>query len=384
VSSDQDRGAPSFGDLFDDPDAPDDRPASVPASPAAAARAASPVAPAPAAQPDTTLAADAAAAADAEPAHAADTTGEIASYADDDHDLAHVSSEAEHQVAGFEHLDDEGQVEGSDDEALDDERADDDGWAPTHGTPDDEPSMYDSVMIAPLAGAMSGHPDADQAGDLVLEPEASPRPVTVAPLVAGAAGAAAGAAAVGAWDGVVDPAVSSAPATRVDTGRLYRSSGAEGPATLDAIPALDPGYVPARRVEEPVDTDEPVVAARRGSGLTYTGVVVVVFGATVLAAFVEALIKHQIGAITGVALAVSAIYSAVVVRRSDIWAAVVMPPLAFLAAALTAGQLTLDKSGSLLIREGFTIFRTLAVNAPWILGTTLVCLVIVLVRRRRG
>ena len=183
------------------------------------------------------------------------------------------------------------------------------------------------------------------------------------------------------WDGTVDPAISSAPAGRVDTGRLYRSAGAEGPATLDAIPAIDPSYAPGRRVE--VVADKVPQAQADGKGLTYSGVVVVVGAATVLVAFAEAILRQHIGVATGVALLVSSVYSALVVRRADIWAAVVVPPLAFLVAALTAGQLILDKSGSLLIREGFSLFRILATNAPWILGTTAVCLVIVLVRRRR-
>ncbi len=184
------------------------------------------------------------------------------------------------------------------------------------------------------------------------------------------------------WDGTVDPAVSSAPAGRVDTGRLYRSAGAEGPATLDAIPAIDPAHSPGRRVE--VAAERPAKEPSGESGLTYSGVVVVVGAVTVLVAFAEALVRHEIGWMTGLALLASSVYAAVVVRRADIWAAVVVPPLAFLAAALTAGQLTLDKSGSLLIREGFSLFRTLATDAPWILGTTAVCLVIVLVRRRRA
>jgi hypothetical protein len=186
--------------------------------------------------------------------------------------------------------------------------------------------------------------------------------------------------------------VSSAPAGRVDTGRLYRSAGAEGPATLDAIPAIDADHSPQRAV---VGTEYAV--GRNGSGgagsaatlsagtvgLTYSGVMVVVVAATVLVGFVEALLRNELGWVTGLALLVSSVYAAVFVRHADIWAAVVAPPLAFLAATLTAGQLTLGATGSLLEREGFMIFKSLAVNAPWILATTLICLAIVLVRRRR-
>ena len=247
------------------------------------------------------------------------------------HDLEHESDEAAHQVAGFEHDDTA--------DAVDDEPAPDDDVSPGRA----------AAVGAAAAGAVS---------------------VAAAP-----------------WDGTPDPAISSAPAGRVDTGRLYRSAGAEGPATLDAIPALDPVRLAEIEASRPVPAPAPAVGpATRGSsvGLTYSGVMVVVIAATVLVAFLEAVVRKEIGWLTGVALLVSTVYAAVFVRRADIWAAVVAPPLAFLAATLTAGQLTLGATGSLLEREGFMVFKTLAVNAPWILASTVVALVIVLVRRRRA
>lgn len=316
MSSDQERGAPSFGDLFDDPDSTETPEAPVAETP-----------PAPV-SPVTPAVVDA-------PAPADDlVTG---------HDLDHESDEASHLVAGFEHTD------------------------------DDASSGYDSVMIAPLAGILSDHPDQPDADAVARERSAG---VSVAP----AAAAATAAAGSGPWDGVVDPAISSAPAARVDTGRLYRSSGAEGPATLDAIPAIDPDYQPARRVEA---VAEPRTSTR-GGGLTYTGVAVVVIAVTVVVAFVEALLRKEIGVLTGVALLASSVYAALVVRRADIWGAVVIPPLAFLAATLTAGQLTQTRTGHFFIDQGSLLLLVLGSNALWVLGTTLVCLAIVLVRRRRA
>jgi hypothetical protein len=248
-----------------------------------------------------------------------------------------------------------------------------------------EPDAEDPTDAEPEADVAFSSPytegptSLDVAADEPL-PEEPPAPSYVAP-------AAAAAAAAAPWDGTVDPAASSSAASPVNTGRLYRSAGAEGPATLDAIPAIDPSYVPrAAAVADPVpsSTVTPPAVQGGGRGLTYSGVAVVVISVTVLVAFADALINDKLGIITGVALAVSSIYAAVTVRRAVIWAAVVMPPIAFLIAALTAGQLTLDSSGSLLIREAYMLFRTLAVNAPWILGTTVVCLVIVLVRRARS
>jgi hypothetical protein len=322
VSSSTGSGTPSFGDLFDDPDG-SEHPAAPVLDPGAET-------PRPVTLPrgshDT--ADHAPVAASDEPAatphpepHVQVEPVEVARTYRAEHDLDHESSEASHLVAGFEH---------------------------------DEPEE-------PRAGA-------------------------VAVAAAGAAAGGTAAARREPWDGVPDPAVASVPAGRVDTGRLYRSSGAEGPATLDAIPAIDPGRAPGAAVATaaPARPAAKAASVARGTGLTYSGVVVVIVAATVVAAFVEALLRHQIGWLTGLALLVSSVYCAVVVRRPDIWAAVVVPPLAFLVASLTAGQLTLDQTGSLLIREGYGLFRNLAVNAPWILGTTLICLVIVLVRRKRG
>jgi hypothetical protein len=315
VSDDQRAAAPSFGDLFDDPESPL-APVAESASPSGSVT----VSPPPSAQPSA-------------PVTAAD-------------DGDHESAEASHLVAGFE--------------ATHEVDTDDTDLASHDGDHDSAEAVH---LVAGFEHA-----------DVPAEDDAAP-----AAGIAAAAGTAAGVSvAAAAWDGTVDPSISSAPAGRVDTGRLYRSAGAEGPATLDAIPAIDPDRVAPR------PADMPVAASTYGSvGLTYSGVVVVDMAATVLAAFIEAILRHEIGWITGVALLVSSVYSALVVRRADIWAAVVVPPLAFLVAALTAGQLTLGKSGGFVIRQGVGLFQTLALNAPWVLGTTLICLVVVLVRRRR-
>jgi len=185
------------------------------------------------------------------------------------------------------------------------------------------------------------------------------------------------------WDGAVDPSISSAPATRVDTGRLYRSAGAEGVASMDAIPAIPILDTPAAHHAATAHRGTALVPAFAAAGLTFSGVVVVLTSATVLVGFADALLHGKVGILTGVALAISSLYAALLVRRVDIWAAVIVPPLAFLAATVTAGQLTLDKAGSLFVREGYTVVLALALNAPWIIGTTLICLVIVLIRRMR-
>lgn len=249
--------------------------------------------------------------------------------------------------------------------------------------PDDEPDV--PVMPAGVAG----FEHADEPEDEPAEPDVPAAPaaresVTVPPAVREPE-----------YMDVVPPVIATAaPAV---TGRLYRSSGAEGPQTDGAIPAIDPEYLAARDAERAAAAEaaakaKPAKAAKApkgaavqgGSGLTWSGVVVVVILGTVLVAFADALINNSLGILTGIALLVSSVYCALLVRPADIWAAAIIPPLAFLAAALTAGQLTLDSAGSLVVREGYMLLKTLAQNAPWIVGTTLICFVIVIVRRRRA
>ncbi len=347
MSSDQGPGAPSFGDLFEDPDA-------------------QPTPPLPAGAPPR-------------------------APVEDDHDLDHESSEASHQVAGFESTDDEPAPERVQDvpaasTLLGGEREPTSGSAAARSadTGPQPASGHDSTMLPPPVPAMAASPAPAPRGTapadsfVSVAPAGARGPVVIAPAVAASVGNAASGRPT-AWDGTVDPGVSSAPATRVDTGRLYRSAGAEGPATLDAIPAIDPQHTAARRVEAVLEKP-----TRGGRGLTYSGVFVVVGGATFLVALAEALLRHDLGVLTGLALLASSIYAALVVRPADIWAGVVVPPLAYLAAVLTAGQLTVDRTSRLLVDEGSLLFIQLGSNALWILGTTAVCLAIVLVRRRRA
>ena len=121
------------------------------------------------------------------------------------------------------------------------------------------------------------------------------------------------------------------------------------------------------------------------AGLRASGVWLVVLGVTVVMGFADALVTGQtgLGWLTGISLLIASIYAALVVRRADAIIAVIAPPLAFFLATVTAGQLTMPQTGSLLVREAFMIVTTLGNNAPWIFGSTFAALVIVLIRRRR-
>ena len=202
------------------------------------------------------------------------------------------------------------------------------------------------------------------------------------------------------WDAPIAPAAGGRAGRPVDTGRLYHSAGADGPATSEAIPALPlrreataaaPAVAAIPVLSDPaiasVEAAAPAahpVTTKTGRGLTYLGVVAVVTVPTLLVGLVQAAMSHEIGWVTGLVLLVTSTYAALTVRRTDFTAAVVMPSLAFLVTTLIAGQFALESGGSRLVREGYMIFRTLAVNAPWILAATAIAAVIVLVRRRKG
>jgi hypothetical protein len=228
------------------------------------------------------------------------------------------------------------------------------------------------------------------------------------------------------------PASPIVPADPVaDTGRLFRSQGVAGHGeavlalssdhlgrlrTLDRQQAV-PAEAGARPDAGPVDPDHlddpgiPAIAAgapipgagtaagrgrRREPGgsagvhhgsrqITGGAVYIIVIGVTLLVGFANALIASgDIGWPTGLALLASSVYAALTVRREDDTVAMIVPPIAFLLAALTAGQFFLGSSAGSLLNRIVVTFFTLADNWFWVIGATLAALVIVLVRRRRG
>ena len=81
---------------------------------------------------------------------------------------------------------------------------------------------------------------------------------------------------------------------------------------------------------------------------------------------------------------VASVYAALSVRRADDTVAMIVPPLAFLVAALTAGQINIGAVEGSLFNRAAVVFFTLAENWVWIIVATLAAAVIVLVRRKRG
>lgn len=203
--------------------------------------------------------------------------------------------------------------------------------------------------------------------------------------------------------------VAAVPQEQPATGRLFRSVGAS--AVEGAVPAISASQAsklrsmvpasaptappvviapdsaqPAAAVASVVTIDGPsevAVKARGGGSLTGMGVYAVVLGVTVAVAFVNVtLFGPDVNAITGVALAVSSVIAALLVRRADDVTAIIAPPLAFGLAAITAAQIGLTTTT--LANRFITAFFTLGNNWFWVIGSTLVAMAIVAVRRRKS
>lgn len=221
----------------------------------------------------------------------------------------------------------------------------------------------------------------------------------------------------------VPPPVAVPPDPIADTGRLFRSQGVvdhdeavlalasdhagrlrtlarrEEAAFPDAGPLEDGAPVEAEGEQAiAMDGIEPALAdgtrrgrRRRGTepghrarGITGGAVYLIVIGVTLLVAFANVLIADgKVGWPTGLALVISSVYAALTVRREDDTVAIIVPPVAFLVAALTAGQLFIGSAEGSLLNRAVVAFFTLADNWIWIIGATAAAVVIVLVRRRR-
>ena len=227
------------------------------------------------------------------------------------------------------------------------------------------------------------------------------------------------------------PTATPAPAREAETGRLFRSIDAD-PAT-GAIPALrgderrhlhtvgtrgshrepvvdtatvtsggaegaaheapeaptgrrQAEYGKNRRRNKRTDSKRAAVPAAvpSGPGLRAIGVFVVVIAVTLLLGLVDVLLGPGLGPIFGVGLLLSSVYGAFAVRRDDAVYAVTAPPIAALLAVVTVGQLNAGASADSLTGRVIVAFFALADNWMWIIGSTLLALVIVVVRSMRA
>ncbi|MGV1036024.1 MAG: DUF6542 domain-containing protein [Candidatus Nanopelagicales bacterium] len=207
------------------------------------------------------------------------------------------------------------------------------------------------------------------------------------------------------WPWEVDPAdrpdkVEAGPA--VKTERLYRSGGfsgetnAEDPmevtgvGTAGVLAGKEAPSAPyaAPAMSQPIPSaplTEAAPSTGANSGFSTLYVALIITGVTTAAAVIDMVINRQLTIITGIVFVLVCIFAAIKVRPSDLWTAVITPPLAFLAALIISGQITaLTGSGDLLLREATVIATGLAFNAPFVFGGTIAALIVVLARRPKA
>ena len=130
--------------------------------------------------------------------------------------------------------------------------------------------------------------------------------------------------------------------------------------------------------EAATGTDTPHARAR---GFRGGRVVALSTLAVIVVAALEATLRDRIGLWTGVTLVVVAVIAPLVTRAGDRSLPAMMPPLAFLAAVLIAGQLLVPASGgSLRTREAVMIVQNLGANAAWVVAATILSTSIAAIR----
>jgi hypothetical protein len=155
----------------------------------------------------------------------------------------------------------------------------------------------------------------------------------------------------------------------------------------EPAPALAVMSAPAPAPSQQAAPDRPRRSARTekpsSGSLTGLGVYAVTIGVTVILAFGETMFfGGELGLVTGIGLVVVSLVSAFVVRTRDGLHAIFAPPIAFLVAALTAGQMGVTATDT--PSRAVVVFFLLGNNSPWIIGATAASLVIVALRRRVG
>ena len=197
--------------------------------------------------------------------------------------------------------------------------------------------------------------------------------------------------------------------------RFYRAVGATGPQSEKAFPAL------ARRREKNIEdkfADSQEIAKKvesfyRGtspnqvitenltskanarddnservsgvkSSLSAKTAAILILVLPLIVGLIDVLVTGRIGIITSLAYSITLLYLATTINMRNAWDPVIAGPVAYLIVTLILGQLTLGSAGSFMLQQVAMILTTLAFNAPWIVGATVIAFVIALRRIRRS
>lgn len=120
-------------------------------------------------------------------------------------------------------------------------------------------------------------------------------------------------------------------------------------------------------------------------GLTATGAVALALLLGVLGGAFDVLTGPGLREVFAVSFVTGCVLAALTVHREDLLAAVVMPPLVYVALVLLGGVVErAASSGSFLVQQAIELVNALVLGAPVLLLATGLSLLVALVRRRRG
>lgn len=125
------------------------------------------------------------------------------------------------------------------------------------------------------------------------------------------------------------------------------------------------------------------VADRRG--LTATGAVALGLGLGLAGGTYDVVTGPGLRTVFAVCFVVGSVLAAATVHREDLRAAVVMPPLVYVALALLGGLFErAGESGSLLTQQALELVNALVLDAPVLVTATGLALLVAVVRWLRG
>ena len=140
--------------------------------------------------------------------------------------------------------------------------------------------------------------------------------------------------------------------------------------TSDARPRTGSDLAPESRPTTQSETSSETAPRGGTPGLTSAGVYVLLGAAALIGAVASWTLTDGLGPIFTIFFVAGTVYVATQVRRSDLWSAVIAPPLVFLVLVVTR-ELVAPESGSrALVDIGYDIFQTLALMAPTLWGAT--------------
>ena len=149
----------------------------------------------------------------------------------------------------------------------------------------------------------------------------------------------------------------------------FRSTGPTRPRPRSQAPSQPR---PRRAPRAGTGTGTAARSAKRRQALTAWGVLLMVTGPTVAAAALEALVTGEVHWFFDLVFVAASFHAATLVRRRDLLAGVIVPPLAYCAGLLTAVQFGVLRAGHGLLGQLASLGALLAVKPrPLFLGTAL-------------